>query len=297
MGTSSQLDGLPVNIASVEDDHPAYPIKIVGPQRWRTGEDVSMSVELTNTASLPRVYEYQIWVQSETGYGGRLSEVVPAIKGHASLQAGSCLSTPIDVPWGALEPHVRWTEWVGVVVIARNVLDQGIWMDRSPWMIEPLPVEVSAYRYACIGERIPVAIHVTNPLRTVLGDVRLELSSSMHMPIEGVENREVVTLGDMAPGESVVLTRYLLPTDAYRGSFGVVVLSDRLIPSRGWSVTCVFPRCRVDMDGNGTLTAMDVDVFRSAYDASDFAADFDADAEFTIFDFLLFYQEFIAGCQ
>ena len=54
--------------------------------------------------------------------------------------------------------------------------------------------------------------------------------------------------------------------------------------------------CRVDMDGDGSLTIFDFLAFQNLFDAGDLAADFDGDGSLTIFDFLSFQNEFDAGC-
>ncbi len=56
------------------------------------------------------------------------------------------------------------------------------------------------------------------------------------------------------------------------------------------------PPCRVDLDGDGSLTIFDFITFQNAFDAMDPAADFDGDGQFTIFDFLAFSNAFDAGC-
>ena len=56
--------------------------------------------------------------------------------------------------------------------------------------------------------------------------------------------------------------------------------------------------CRVDLDGDGSLTIFDFLAFQNAFDAGDLeTADFDGDGELTIFDFLAFQNEFDAGCE
>ena len=55
--------------------------------------------------------------------------------------------------------------------------------------------------------------------------------------------------------------------------------------------------CRVDLDGDGSLTIFDFLAFQTAFDAGDLeTADFDGDGELTLFDFLAFQTEFDAGC-
>jgi V8-like Glu-specific endopeptidase len=54
--------------------------------------------------------------------------------------------------------------------------------------------------------------------------------------------------------------------------------------------------CRVDMDGDGSLTIFDFLAFQSAFDSGDPAADFDGDGSLTLFDFLAFQSEFDTGC-
>ncbi len=55
--------------------------------------------------------------------------------------------------------------------------------------------------------------------------------------------------------------------------------------------------CRVDIDGDGSLTIFDFLGFQNLFDAGDLAADFDGDGELTIFDFLVFQNEYDAGCE
>ncbi|MFI4916436.1 MAG: GC-type dockerin domain-anchored protein [Phycisphaerales bacterium JB060] len=55
--------------------------------------------------------------------------------------------------------------------------------------------------------------------------------------------------------------------------------------------------CRVDLDGDGSLTIFDFLAYQNAFDAGDPMADFDGDGELTIFDFLAFQNEFDAGCE
>ncbi|MEQ8845529.1 MAG: GC-type dockerin domain-anchored protein [Phycisphaerales bacterium] len=54
--------------------------------------------------------------------------------------------------------------------------------------------------------------------------------------------------------------------------------------------------CRVDLDGDGSLTIFDFLAFQNLFDSGDPAADFDGDGSLTIFDFLSFQNEFDAGC-
>ena len=56
------------------------------------------------------------------------------------------------------------------------------------------------------------------------------------------------------------------------------------------------PVCRVDLDGDGTLTLFDFLAFQTLFDVGAPRADFDGDGDFTLFDFLLFQSEFAAGC-
>jgi hypothetical protein len=55
--------------------------------------------------------------------------------------------------------------------------------------------------------------------------------------------------------------------------------------------------CRVDLDGDGSLSIFDFLAFQNLFDAGDLAADFDGDGSLTIFDFLAFQNEFDAGCE
>jgi hypothetical protein len=54
--------------------------------------------------------------------------------------------------------------------------------------------------------------------------------------------------------------------------------------------------CRVDLDGDGTVTIFDFLAFQNMFDAGDMAADFDGDGALTIFDFLAFQNLFDLGC-
>ncbi len=55
--------------------------------------------------------------------------------------------------------------------------------------------------------------------------------------------------------------------------------------------------CRVDLDGDGSLTIFDFLAFQNLFDAGDLTADFDGDGALTLFDFLAFQNEFDAGCE
>jgi hypothetical protein len=55
--------------------------------------------------------------------------------------------------------------------------------------------------------------------------------------------------------------------------------------------------CRVDLDGDGSLTLFDFLAFQNAFDSGDLIADFDGDGSLTLFDFLAFQNEFDAGCE
>ncbi len=55
--------------------------------------------------------------------------------------------------------------------------------------------------------------------------------------------------------------------------------------------------CRVDLDGDGSLTIFDFLAYQNLFDDGDLLADFDGDGELTIFDFLAFQNEFDAGCE
>jgi hypothetical protein len=55
--------------------------------------------------------------------------------------------------------------------------------------------------------------------------------------------------------------------------------------------------CRVDLDGDGSLTLFDFLAFQNAFDMGDLLADFDGDGALTLFDFLAFQNEFAAGCE
>ena len=55
--------------------------------------------------------------------------------------------------------------------------------------------------------------------------------------------------------------------------------------------------CRVDLDGDGSLSIFDFLAFQNLFDAGDLLADFDGDGQLTIFDFLAFQNEFDAGCE
>jgi hypothetical protein len=54
--------------------------------------------------------------------------------------------------------------------------------------------------------------------------------------------------------------------------------------------------CPADFDADGQLTIFDFLAFQTAFDARDPRADFDGDGAFTIFDFLAFQNAFDAGC-
>lgn len=55
--------------------------------------------------------------------------------------------------------------------------------------------------------------------------------------------------------------------------------------------------CRVDLDGDGSLTLFDFLAFQNAFDMGDLIADFDGDGALTLFDFLAFQNEFAVGCE
>lgn len=55
--------------------------------------------------------------------------------------------------------------------------------------------------------------------------------------------------------------------------------------------------CRVDLDGDGSLTIFDFLAYQNLFDDGDPAADFDGDGVLTIFDFLVFQNEFDTGCE
>ncbi len=54
--------------------------------------------------------------------------------------------------------------------------------------------------------------------------------------------------------------------------------------------------CPADFDGDGELTIFDFLLFQNQFDIGDTSADFDGDGELTIFDFLAFQNAFDAGC-
>ena len=54
--------------------------------------------------------------------------------------------------------------------------------------------------------------------------------------------------------------------------------------------------CRVDFDGDGSLTIFDFLAFFNAFSTGQASADFDGDGALTFFDFLAFQNEFDAGC-
>ncbi len=54
--------------------------------------------------------------------------------------------------------------------------------------------------------------------------------------------------------------------------------------------------CAADRDGDGELTIFDFLVFQNQFDAGDLRADLDGDGALTIFDFLVFQNRFDAGC-
>lgn len=56
------------------------------------------------------------------------------------------------------------------------------------------------------------------------------------------------------------------------------------------------PRCRADMDSDGSLTVFDFLAFQSFFDQRHPDADFDYDGDFTLFDFLAFQSAFDVGC-
>ena len=55
--------------------------------------------------------------------------------------------------------------------------------------------------------------------------------------------------------------------------------------------------CRVDLDGDGSLTIFDFLEFQNLFASGDMRADFDGDGSLTIFDFLQFQNEFAEGCD
>ncbi|GIW74798.1 MAG: hypothetical protein KatS3mg103_1320 [Phycisphaerales bacterium] len=55
--------------------------------------------------------------------------------------------------------------------------------------------------------------------------------------------------------------------------------------------------CRVDLDGDGSLSLFDFLAYQNLFDAGDPLADFDGDGQLTLFDFLMFQNEFDAGCE
>ncbi|MEQ9096689.1 MAG: GC-type dockerin domain-anchored protein [Phycisphaerales bacterium] len=57
------------------------------------------------------------------------------------------------------------------------------------------------------------------------------------------------------------------------------------------------PACKVDLDGDGSLTVFDFLAFQNLFDAGDPAADFDLDGSLTVFDFLAFQNLFDVGCE
>jgi len=54
--------------------------------------------------------------------------------------------------------------------------------------------------------------------------------------------------------------------------------------------------CAADRDADGVLTVFDFLVFQNQFDRGDLRADLDGDGELTIFDFLVFQNRFAAGC-
>jgi len=54
--------------------------------------------------------------------------------------------------------------------------------------------------------------------------------------------------------------------------------------------------CAADIDGDGDLTLFDFLLFQNQFDLGDPAADFDEDGDLTLFDFLAFQNAFDAGC-
>ncbi|GIW74195.1 MAG: hypothetical protein KatS3mg103_0717 [Phycisphaerales bacterium] len=103
---------------------------------------------------------------------------------------------------------------------------------------------------------------------------------------------QVVTVSDAVNLTDRVVLRFSVsdnPNDSVTeaGVDAVSVTGFRCVPTGG---------CRVDFDGDGSLTLFDFLAFQSAFDAGDARADFDGDGQFTLFDFLAFQNEFIAGC-
>ena len=97
-------------------------------------------------------------------------------------------------------------------------------------------------------------------------------------------NEKRVDLGFYPPPSTVTATFWDITTD------GDLLLVQSLLFAAG-------DDCRVDLDGDGSLTIFDFLAFQNLFDAGDPLADFDGDSSLTIFDFLAFQNEFDAGCD
>lgn len=193
----------------------------------------------------------------------------------------------------AIQPVQRLTAQVGVQV-------DGLFDPREP-----------PYLRRCeAGWSHAVGIVVFNTITLEL-DVRTTPPASQ----PGVELRDVKPASVLDAGGAVLLKGPPVPGQlAYRTSImlvpgvyllessGTLTASTEDTPGLDASAThaiefTFIAGCRADLDGDGSLTLFDFLVFQDEFDIGrTLVADWDRDGELTVFDFLGYVNDFNAGC-
>ncbi|OAB63260.1 hypothetical protein AY599_20795 [Leptolyngbya valderiana BDU 20041] len=171
-------------------------------------------------------------------------------------------------------------------------------LDRDGFLLDLAAADPSAYGagYDAVNGTLWLNAYIDTALGTTAPNTKLV---EWDPDTRALTGREFDSVGSAPPG-----TTYHIPGGldiATDGDCTYAVAMNQGGPVdfvSFWEIAgdCSGGGCRVDLDGDGSLTIFDFLEFQNLFDSGDLAADFDGDGSLTLFDFLAFQNEFDAGC-
>ena len=173
-------------------------------------------------------------------------------------------------------------------------------MARAGAGVNNIPLEACTQKGIVVFNTITLELDVrTTPPASQPGVELRDLNPATLLDAAGA----VLLEGPPVPGQLSYQTSIILAPGVYfLESSATLAASTEGTPgldaSAAHTIEFIFiAGCRADLDGDGALTLFDFLVFQDEFDTGrTLIADWDRDGELTVFDFLGYLNDFVAGC-
>jgi len=283
--------------ARLVDDSATTAVKIITERQSSLGKPIRAQVVFRNNGSESAEFQRYVHCDAMVYNGTVLGLVFGPMSDTVVLKPGESSCLEVEVPWTAIEPLRRYTEFFDFRAVLTRKLDDCRSMAQATVTVDsiPLVLSVSPTGRVVPGTKLKATMEFVNPLDVPLERVWIHLSGHRGLLIGGENMDERIEVGTVNPGQRVRLSREFIAIEQLGHAISARLMS--VYPSLGDSSVAVsVVECAADFDEDGVVTAQDVLLYLETWANDDPEASFETPEAIDGADLLRFLEEWKGGC-